>query len=54
MFKYQVYIQELKIYSKIYYDKELDENIEYNFKIYVFQTESNLKNKIKLDIIFTD
>jgi exoribonuclease R len=54
MFKYQVYIQELKIYSKIYCDKELDENLEYNFKIFVFQTESNLKNKIKLDIIFTD
>jgi exoribonuclease R len=54
MFKYQVYIEELKIYSKLYYDKELDESIEYNFKIYVFQNEVNLKNKIKLDIIFTD
>jgi exoribonuclease R len=50
-YKYQVYIPELKVYSKIYCDKELDENREYTFKLYVFQNESSLKNKIKLDII---
>jgi hypothetical protein len=30
---------------------ELDETIEYTFKLYVFQNEGSFKNKIKLDII---
>ena len=50
-YKYQVYLPEINVYSKIYYDKELDEKIEYTFKLYVFQNEGTFKNKIKLDII---
>ena len=50
-YKYQVYLPEINVYSKIYYDKELDEKIEYTFKLYVFQNEGTFKNKIKLDLI---
>ena len=50
-YKYQVYIPDLNVYSKIYSMDELDETIEYTFKLYVFQNEGSFKNKIKLDII---
>ena len=50
-YKYQVYLNELNVYSKIYSNIELDEQIEYNFKLFVFQNEGSIKNKIKLDII---
>jgi exoribonuclease R len=49
-YKYQVYLFDLNVYSKIYSPIELDEKIEYIFKLYVFQNESSYKNKIKLDI----
>lgn len=51
-YKYQVYIPELNVYSKIYSMEELDDQIEYNFKLFVFQNEGSFKNKIKLDIIW--
>ena len=51
-YKYQVYIKELNVYSKIYSIDELDEKIEYTFKLYVFQNEGTIKNKINLDIIW--
>ena len=50
-YKYQVYISELNVYSKIYSIDELDEKIEYTFKLFVFQNEGSFKNKIKLDIM---
>lgn len=51
-YKYQVYIPELNVYNKIYSMEELDEQLEYNFKLFVFQNEGSFKNKIKLDIIW--
>ena len=50
-YKYQVYLPELNVYSKFYYHIELDEKINYMFKLFIFHNEGSFKNKIKLDII---
>jgi len=49
-FKYNVYIPELKLSTIITTDKEYTNYSEHVFKIYIFNTESNLKKKIKLQI----
>lgn len=50
LFKYNVYIPELKLSTIITCDKEYSNYSEHIFKIYVFNTESNIKKKIKLQI----
>jgi exoribonuclease R len=50
-YKYQVYLNELNVYSKIISNIELIETEDYTFKLYVFQNESSLKKKIKLELV---
>ena len=50
-YKYQVYLNELNVYSKIISNTELIETEEYTFKLYIFQNESSLKKKIKLELV---
>jgi hypothetical protein len=49
-FKYQVFINELNIYSSVISEIELFENNLYEFKIFIFHDESQLKHKIKLTL----
>ena len=49
-YKYQVFISDINVYSTIITEDELFENNEYEFKIYIFHHESQLKHKIKLQL----
>jgi len=48
--KYQVYIEDLKVHCS-FKNNELIEFEKYNFKLYIFHDETNLKRKIRLQQI---
>uniref|UniRef100_A0A6C0JIX5 RNB domain-containing protein n=1 Tax=viral metagenome TaxID=1070528 RepID=A0A6C0JIX5_9ZZZZ len=49
-YKYQVFISDINVYTTIVTENELFENNEYEFKIFIFHDESQLKHKIKLQL----
>ena len=51
LFQYVVYLPQLKIVSRITIRSELIDYKKYTFKIFVFQDESSLKRKIRLQYI---
>jgi exoribonuclease R len=48
---YTIFLEKLKIMSKITISHELDIYAKYNFKLYLFQDEYNCKKKIRLHLI---
>ena len=50
-YKYQVFLTELKVYSKIISDIELIDTEEYTFKLFMFHDESRLKKIIRIELI---
>ena len=50
-YKYQVFLTELKAYSKIMSDIELVDTEEYTFKLFMFHDESRLKKKIRIELM---
>lgn len=51
MFKYVVYLPELKLTMRIYIFNEFENFERKNFKLFLFQDEDNLKKKIRLQIV---
>ena len=50
-YKYQVFLTELKVYSKIISNTELLDTEEYTFKLFIFHDESRLKKKIRIELL---
>lgn len=51
LFKYKIYVPELKLSSTIKSEMEFDNYIERTVKLFVFQDEKRLKKKIKFQLI---
>jgi exoribonuclease R len=49
-YNYQVFLTDLKVYCKLLCDTDLNELDEYNFKLFIFNDESQLKKKIKIEL----
>jgi hypothetical protein len=47
LFKYKIYVHELKLTSTLKSETEFDNFIERDVKLYVFEDEKRLKKKIK-------
>ena len=50
LFKYKIYIPELKLTSTLKTDKDFDNFVEKVVKLYVFQDEKRLKKKIRFQL----
>jgi len=50
LFKYKIYIPELKLTSTLKTDKDFDNFVEKEVKLYVFQDEKRLKKKIRFQL----
>ena len=50
-YNYMVYLDKLKIVSRITVHQELNEYSKNNFKLYLFNDEETLKQKIKLQLV---
>lgn len=51
MYKYVVYLPELKLTMRMYVYQEFENFEKKNFKLFLFQDEDNLKKKIRLQIV---
>jgi len=51
LFKYNLYVPELKITSTIKTETDYDNFTEINVKLFVFQDEKRLKKKIRFQIV---
>ena len=49
-YNYQVFLIDLNVYCKLLCDNDLNELNEYNFKLFIFNDESQLKKKIKIEL----
>ena len=50
-YNYQVFLIDLNVYCKLLCDTDLNESDEYNFKLFIFNDESQLKKKIKIELL---
>jgi len=50
-YKYQVFLSDLNAYSKIISENELIDTDEYTFKLFMFNDESTLKKKIRIELM---
>jgi hypothetical protein len=50
LFKYKIYIPELKLTSTLKTDKDFDNFVEKEVKLFVFQDEKRLKKKIRFQL----
>ena len=50
-YNYMVYLEKLKLMSRITVHQDINEYSTNNFKLYLFHDEDNLKKKIKLQVI---
>ena len=50
-YNYMVYLEKLRLISRITMHHDIEEHTRNKFKLYMFQDEENLKKKIKLQLI---
>ena len=50
-YNYQVFLIDLNVYCKLLCDTDLNESDEYHFKLFIFNDESQLKKKIKIELL---
>ena len=51
MYQFMVYLDELKMFSRVLSKSEIDNFTKCNFKMYVFQDEDRLKRKIRIQML---